>query len=88
MGLTAFADPPGRRTIAVTGSHGWVEVWDHAEGGFRVEHHVPTKEASVGIVDRPEVIVTNDWEPAVRRLLTDVQVDVGEMIERLIGRWR
>lgn len=90
--MPEYRDPDGRHAIVATGSRGWIEVWDddHAdsEGGYRVEYHVPTKESSVGTVDKPTVLIMHDWRNGVRQLLASTRYDSREVIERLEKRWR
>jgi hypothetical protein len=60
---------------------------DH-EDGFKVLYDVPTKEASVGVVHKPEVVVIEDWKAGVRQLLAGTAHDSFEVIARLEARWR
>lgn len=83
-----MTEPANRRSIAVIGSHGWIEIYEEKPGRFLVEHHYPTKAPGGGITDRPEEVVTGDWRGAVRILLAKEKADADELIGRLDARWR
>lgn len=90
--MPEFRDLPGRHAIVSIGSRGWIEVWDDdhpdSEGGYRVEHHVPTKAQGGGVEDKPDVLVEHDYKLAVRQLLARTDCDVSEVLGRLEKRWR
>lgn len=85
-----FKDPPGRRSIALIDSASWIEVWEDGDmPRYRLELHRPTKEPSVGYIDRPKVIRCEDIEGGVCAIFAgrdDVNRD--DLIYRLERRYR
>jgi hypothetical protein len=84
-----IVDPEGRRSIAMVDSAAWIEVWEDGElPRYRVELHRPTRETSVGTVDRPQVCRAEEIEGAVDALLSGQASDRREIVDRLEARWR